>query len=383
MMKTNRKSQGHQDLLRWSKISNRGFSLVEVMVGLAMLGIMALATSKMLSDGYKASFKATEKSEVQSIRALVGKELDCEQTIAMAKQQYGVSRIQDVCSSGNFLDGLPIRLYGKGGIPLTGALNADRYSSGRIIGSRADRTDLTAGGGERVSKGLSWWVRSICNWPAQTLEIRAVSFRDDGAFARDPIRTTLNLDFNQPRLTLFGPKLPICRFSQQVRLSKVENMVLDSRFSLTIGVDEKDVGIEISTEGQYQGSWDSGADTYFSHVVVDLVNQRYKGSQIVKIGSDRQKSRAVVWQDTIFNESPKSFTGAPSYYLSWPYSGDYAEYGNKKMPIPLVKGSSGASGRVENIEFREYLANSNSKAVDPKNEYFWRSAVIVRHFATP
>jgi hypothetical protein len=163
----------------------------------------------------------------------------------------------------------------------------------------------------------------------------------------------------------------------------VESFVLDSRDSITIPIDPKDKSLEITIQGQYQGSWDVGADAYFSNVSVDLTRETYSGTHMVKIGSEAKKARTVIWNDTPFESTPPRYFGAPPYYLSYPYTGQHADYAQKKMPVPLLTSTLSEDGDIESITYQEYLDNSKPKARDPANQYFWLSGVTVRHFATP
>ena len=371
-----------------------GVSLVTTMIGLSLLGFATVLTMKMLSDGTQIVAKSGLLTDIHNMRTAIGRELDCDLTLAKAKQSYGVSQLSALCSSGStpFIQAKPFLLYGRDGLPLTSDLSTSKNNSGRMIASSYDRTDLAADengnqpdAAQRASQGSAWWVRATCSWADQTLVIRAAKFRDTPTpqFGYDPILKDKLLDFNDQRLWLFGPELPICGQTKQLRLTKVETFVLDSRDSITIPIDPKDKNIEITIQGQYQGSWDVGADTYFSQVAVDLSREMYSGAQTVKIGSDAKKSRTVSWIDAKFDSTPANYNGSPSYYLIYPYEAQHADYAKKKMPVPLLTRKLSDEGDIVSITYEEFLDNSKPKAKDPDNQYFWLSGVTVRHFATP
>jgi hypothetical protein len=364
------------------------------MIGLSLLGFATVLTMKMLSDGTQIVAKSGLLTDIHTMRTAIGRELDCDLTLAKAKEFYGVGHLSALCSSGStpFIQAKPFLLYGRDGAPLTSALSTSKNDSGRMIASRYDRTDLAADengnlpdAAQRASQGSAWWVRGSCSWTDQTLVIRAAKFRDTptAQFGYDPILKDKLLDFNDQRLWLFGPDLPICGQTKQQKLTKVETFVLDSRNSITIPIDPKDKNLEITIQGQYQGSWDVGADTYYSEVSVDLSRETYSGTQTVKIGSEAKKSRTVRWKDEPFDSTPASYAGAPSYYLSYPYTGQHADYAKKKMPIPFLTSKLSDEGDIVSITYEEFLDDSKPKAKDPDNQYFWLSGVTVRHFATP
>jgi hypothetical protein len=371
-----------------------GASLATTMLALGLLGFATVLTMRMLSDGSQIAMKSGLLADAQNMRAIIGRDLDCDLTLEKAKQVYVINNLSTLCSSAStpFIQAKPFLLYGRDGAPLTSNLSTSRFSSGRIIASKQDRTDPAPNGGgsppnslQQNSSGSAWWVRATCSWADQTLVVRAGKFRDTASpqFARDPIFKDKQLDFNDQRLWLFGPDFPICGHTKQLRLTKVESFVLDSRDSITIPIDPKDKNLEITIQGQYQGSWDVGADTYFSNVSVDLTRETYSGTHMVKIGSDAKKARTVIWNDTPFESTPPRYIGAPSYYLSYPYSGQNADYAEKKMPVPLLTSTLSEDGDIASITYQEYLDNSRPKARDPTNQYFWLSGVTVRHFATP
>ena len=247
-----------------------GASLTTAMLTIGLLGFATVLTMRMLSGGSQITMKSGLLADVQNMRTVIGRDLDCELTLNKAKQVYGTNNLSTLCSSGStpFIQAKPFLLYGRDGAPLTSNLSTSRFSSGRMIASKLDRTDPApsadgnpASPSQQSSSGSAWWVRATCSWADQTLVVRAAKFRDTASpqFGHDPIFKDKLLDFNDQRLWLFGLDVPICGHTKQLRLTKVESFVLDSRDSITIPIDPKDKSLEITIQGQYQGSWDVGA----------------------------------------------------------------------------------------------------------------------------
>lgn len=149
-----------------AKGRSAGFSLVEVLVAMAIAGLLAVGLSKTLDSGFRSARKLQDKGEFESIRMQIRESVSCQRTMA----------------------GL--------GSPASCTTLDLKTQSNRVIGL------ATTFQGAPVRKVGNWLVQSSCGATSLVVKLaRPNSALSD--FAKDPVLQT-PMDFNVPSHALFG-----------------------------------------------------------------------------------------------------------------------------------------------------------------------------------
>jgi hypothetical protein len=328
----------------------------------AIAGFLALAISQNINFGLKGQKKVEIYAELSSITQTISQNIDCETTLAEARAKAGVTSNQALCNANGssgpaLLQSRPLQIYLKSanGTPrqLSTDLNPQLDSSGRVG---------------------QWQLRAGCDFSRQSLVIRAARMHGPNNFAKDPL-TGKPLSWDDDRLLLFGGQpgqQPICfsasnNTANTGAIKGVSVSFLDTRKDLVIDVPAGAQYTEISSEGQFQGTGDSGADVSTTKTVIDHKTGQYSGTQMVKIGSNAGKSRSVYWQGTKLGQNP-TLEGFTNPSMS-------ENFRRQKMPNPLVKDMGTASDGSRKLIYSE-------KIEDPGNngQRWWAAPVIIKHY---
>lgn len=176
-----------------------GFSLVNVLVGVGLLGILAAASAAIFGNMFSVNRKLELRGDIEIIRRTLFDAIDCDATIAAA-----------ACNSTSAPGGEQapfLRLQRRSAVAgqplfLTGPLEAD--------------------GSARIGE---WNVRASCSAAERTLVVRAARPLANGAFARDPMDRLTLLDWRHRRSLLFGSGvgvLPLCFNTQKESIACVK-----------------------------------------------------------------------------------------------------------------------------------------------------------------
>jgi hypothetical protein len=327
----------------------------------AIAGFLALAISQNITFGLKGQKKVEIYSELSYIGQTIGQNIDCETTLANARAKAGVATNQALCNANGssglaLLKSNPIQIYLKSanGTPrqLTADLDPQLNFSGRIG---------------------QWQLRAGCDWARQSLIVRAARMSGPNNFGKDPL-SGKPLSWDDDRLLLFGGQPgqhPVCFATSATAgtgaIKGVTVGLLDSRQDMIIEVPPGAQFTEISTDGQFQGTGDSGADVSSTKTLINLSTGKYSGTQMVKIGSIAGKSRSVYWKDTSMGQTP-TLEGFTNDSMK-------DNFRREKMPNPLVKDMGVGPDGVRKLIYSE-------KIEDPgrNNQRWWAAPVVVKHY---
>jgi hypothetical protein len=359
-MKKNRRS--------WRRIflhlgpKEHGASLVSVLIATGIAGFVALAMTQNINFGLKGQKKVEIYSELSYIGQTIAQNIDCETTLANARVKAAVASNQALCNANGssgaaLLESNPLQLYIKSANGTTRSFTSDlehRLNSSGKIGQ--------------------WQLRVGCDWTRQSLVVRAARMIGPNNFAKDPL-TGKALSWDDERLLLYGGQPgqhPLCFATSPTTaadgaIKGVTVAFLDTRKDLIIEVPPGAQFTEISTEGQFQGTGDSGADVSTTKTLINLSTGKHSGTQMVKIGSAAGKSRSVYWQNASLGQNP-TLEGFTNPSMS-------ENFRRAKMPNPMVRDMGVGSDGVRKLIYTEKIENPGNNG-----QRWWAAPVIVKHY---
>jgi len=170
-----------------TSFSKRGMSLVGVLVGMALMGLLAIGISQLLSTAFKGQRTIASRTDLDMIKQSIRAYLDCEGTFASAQP----SPIDPINPASGECDSTSA----EGGQQDPWLRLRRRSSSGTVQWLTEELTN------DEYAVMGKWFVRASCSKSEQTLVIRAGQIKDGV------------IDFNLPNSLIFGQgptALPIC-----------------------------------------------------------------------------------------------------------------------------------------------------------------------------
>jgi hypothetical protein len=180
------------------------------------------------------------------------------------------------------------------------------------------------------------------------------------------------------------------------RGTRIEVANLKSTEELQLQIPEGAKLTEIISDGQYQGRGDVGEDVATTRIFIDHQTRTYKGTQMVKIGSNQKKGRAVYWSDTSFGNSP-SYSGEDGL-AQWDNDAESTcdakglgfDKSDTRVPMPKISSSgqtilySEKPTAQRDLESRTITDAKLKKKADEclsdiKNKRFWWFALTIKH----
>ncbi len=155
-----------------NKMPIRGFSLLEILIALGVLGILGIAVNKMLSTLFHGTAHSWQRSELVSARDQINDSLDCVGTLS-SNTAAGVidpAAPGANCNSTSSSQVPPyLRLFRRtangGSVPLGG--NWDQTTGYHTVGD--------------------WTIRATCSAAEQSLVVRVARPQGPGLFLSDPL----------------------------------------------------------------------------------------------------------------------------------------------------------------------------------------------------
>jgi hypothetical protein len=336
-----------------------GSSMVGALMGVGLLGILAVGISKITSGGMRAQKTVELRSDINYLRQMLAERIDCTETLNRAMQQPPASAsINQVCQSGK-----QFYLYGKSAGGVAARLTTSDYKIG------------------------DWVVKTTCT-ADKSLEITVEQPGRNDPLTGKPLA--------KPLFGAVPPLFPIC-FTYQGGGSTL----LGHKAGVIYGSSTSGSGsevfhgptgsasesyfeffappgarfVELIANGVYGGKGDSGPDNSAITIIVDIENGTYSGTQVISIGSDDYKKRSVYWPNLHLGQNPQ-----PHYrgFTNWRTGGSTLAWQRRRFTDPLVQLRPGSSCSPTVGCFLRYstrIGTPDSTALE-----WWNESVQVKYF---
>jgi hypothetical protein len=357
-----------------------GMSISSMMIAVAIGSIIALVIASLTRQMVHRRTEVDLENDLSSIRGEISSKINCEETLSEARDSLGIGSNQALCDARrsnsstaadyNLSNNHPLRLVFKG------------KSTNRFATSDIDNSDNYAPFGE------GWKIQVGCDWSAKSLIIKAkrtkkditgkqhgdiLVFGDPGAA---PSLCRKEIMDAAPQ-----PPEPSQTKTSEVRYANTREN--NSANAFEFDLDPKFRMVEIRIHGEWEGSGDLGADIFSESILVNLITNRFSGTQMIKIGSDSIKSRVAIWKDA---QLTSTMTLPPLTRLksgACQFSDDVyparcypnLSYANSKFPQPFLQCGQYQGSRCVKIRYKSRIPNG-----DGGGSSWWALSAFIRKF---